>query len=218
MPGPGLHQRDVASEGERRIYLVHVPDTHDSASPLPVLVVLHGGGGSAAFAHKVHGWIELSRREGCLLVFPEATCEDPSRLAGVRDNPRIWNDGSRRSAVAKRNVDDIGYLAAVLDDVQATFAVDSRRIFLTGFSNGGSMAFRAGVELSDRLAAIAPVSGHLCLDDPMPARPMSGGGQSAWTHWVVGVSSQVPISVEAFRMPRMVHFPARICIPACLPL
>jgi polyhydroxybutyrate depolymerase len=121
----------------------------------------------------VHGWGELSQREGCLVVFPEATCEDPSRPAGVRDNPRIWNDGSRRSAVAKRNVDDIGYLAAVLDDVQTTFAVDSRRVFLTGFSNGGSMAFRAGIELSHRLAAIAPVSGHLCLEDPTPVRPVS---------------------------------------------
>jgi polyhydroxybutyrate depolymerase len=168
-----MYQREVTMEGKRRIYLAQVPDGCDPETPLPVLVVLHGGGGSAEFASRVHGWSELSQRESCLAVFPEATCEDPSRPAGVRDNPRIWNDGGARCAAAKRGVDDIGYLAAVLDDVQSHFAVDGRRVFVTGFSNGGSMAFRAGIELADRLTAIAPVSGHLCLDQPKPARPLS---------------------------------------------
>lgn len=167
------HLRDVPSEGVRRNYLAHVPNSYDAVTPLPVLVVLHGGGGSAAFASQVYGWLELSEREGCLAVFPEATSEDPTRPAAVRENPRIWNDGSNRSAVARRNVDDIGYLAAVLDDLQASFAIDANRIFVTGFSNGASMAFRVGIELSDRVAAIAPVSGHLCLQNPQPARPLS---------------------------------------------
>ncbi len=140
---------------------------------MPVLVVLHGGGGSAEFAARVYGWPELSEREGCLVVFPEATPEDPTRPAAVRENPRIWNDGSTRSAVAQRNEDDIGYLAAVLDDVEANFAVDPDRTFVTGFSSGASMTFRVGIELADRVAAIAPVSGHLCLKDPRPARPVS---------------------------------------------
>jgi polyhydroxybutyrate depolymerase len=171
--GPGLHQRVVQSEGAERIYLLHAPDDYDAVIPRPFIVVLHGGGGSAEFAQRVHGWCDLSQREGCLVAFPEATSEDPTRIAGVRENPRIWNDGSRRSAVARRNVDDIGYLAAVLDDVQDHFAVDANRVLVSGFSNGASMTFRVGVELSDRVSAIAPVSGHLCLSDPRPARPMS---------------------------------------------
>ncbi len=171
--GPGDHQREVSSEGADRIYLVHAPRQYDGATRLPVVVVLHGGGGSASFARRVHGWPKLSEHEGCLLVFPEGSLEDPSRPADVRGNPRLWNDGSRRSAVARRNVDDIGYLAAVLDDLQANFAIDPNRIFVTGFSNGASMAFRVGVELANRVAAIAPVSGHLCLADPQPARPLS---------------------------------------------
>jgi polyhydroxybutyrate depolymerase len=171
--GPGLHEREVQSEGTGRIYLLHAPDVYDSATPRPLMVVLHGGGGSAEFAHRVHGWRDLSQREGCLVVFPEASAEDPARIAGIRENPRIWNDGSRRSAVARRNVDDIGYLASVLDDVQDNFAVDANRVFVSGFSNGASMTFRVGIELSDRIAAIAPVSGHLCLQELRPARSMS---------------------------------------------
>jgi polyhydroxybutyrate depolymerase len=53
------------------------------------------------------------------------------------------------------------------------FTVDTNRVFVTGFSNGASMSFRVGVELADRIAAIAPVSGHLCLKDPQPNRPLS---------------------------------------------
>jgi polyhydroxybutyrate depolymerase len=171
--GPGKHRRQVIWEGIRRTYLVHAAQGYGDTSPPPVLMVLHGGGGSAEFGYRVHGWTDLSEREGCLVVFPEATAEDPSQPAAVRENPRIWNDGSRRSAVARRNVDDIGYLAAVLDDVQESFAVDSSRVFVSGFSNGASMSFRAGIELADRITAIAPVAGHLCLKDPQPARPLS---------------------------------------------
>jgi polyhydroxybutyrate depolymerase len=172
-PGPGKHRRRVTWESIPRTYLVHAPQCYDKAAETPVVIVLHGGGGSAEFGYRVHGWTDLSEREGCLLVFPEATTEDPTRPAGVRENPRIWNDGSRRSAVARRNVDDIGYLAAVLDEVQQSFAVDTDRVFVSGFSNGASMSFRVGIELADRIAAIAPVAGHLCLTDPQPVRPMS---------------------------------------------
>jgi polyhydroxybutyrate depolymerase len=152
---------------------MHVPEEYSVDTPLPLLVVLHGGGGSARFASRVHGWIDLSNKERCLVVFPEATLADPTRPAAVRENPRIWNDGSRRSEVARRNVDDIGYLKAVLDDVRSHFAVAPGRIFVTGFSNGASMAFRVGIELADHVTAIAPVSGHLCLTKPQPARPLS---------------------------------------------
>jgi polyhydroxybutyrate depolymerase len=46
-------------------------------------------------------------------------------------------------------------------------------VFVTGFSNGASMTFRVGVELADRVAALAPVAGHLCVQDPRPAQPRS---------------------------------------------
>jgi polyhydroxybutyrate depolymerase len=169
----GIRRLAVTSEDTRRRYLVHIPKSYDGETPVPVLMVLHGGGGSAAFAYRVHGWPELSEKAGFLAVFPEATPEHPDRPISLWDNLRIWNDGSGRSEVSKRNVDDVGYLSAVLDDVQADFVVDASRIYVTGFSNGASMSFRVGVELADRFAAIAPVSGHLCLEDPRPSRALS---------------------------------------------
>lgn len=171
--GPGIHRREVVSAGTQRIYLLHLPRDFDPNGPCRLLMVLHGGGGSALFASRVHGWCDLSNRERCIVVFPEAECEDPARPADVRLNPRLWNDGSSRSAVARRNVDDIAYLSAVLDDVNRHCTVDPARVFVTGFSNGASMTFRVGVELADRVAALAPVAGHLCVQDPRPAQPRS---------------------------------------------
>ncbi len=78
--GPGLHERGVDGKNDRRVYLAHVPQSCDPETRFPVVVVLHGGGGSAAFASRVYGWRELSHREGCLIVFPEAMCEDPAIL------------------------------------------------------------------------------------------------------------------------------------------
>ena len=110
LQGSGIHEHQVTHEGLARTYLVHTPNDYDGKAPCRTIMVLHGGGGSAAFASRVHNWRELSQRTGCLVVFPEAECENPSQEAAVRENPRIWNDGSTRSAVSRRNVDDIGYL------------------------------------------------------------------------------------------------------------
>ena len=91
--GPGLHERGVDGKNDRRVYLAHVPQSCDPETRFPVVVVLHGGGGSAAFASRVYGWRELSHREGCLIVFPEAMCEDP--CASCRDS-RKSSDLERR--------------------------------------------------------------------------------------------------------------------------
>jgi len=170
---PGKHRFRVQTDDGERIHIVHLPEQYDGTTPIPMVMVLHGGGGSARFAYRVHQWPELSNRETCLIVFPEATLEDPARPASIRDNLRLWNDGSQRSAVARRDVHDSAYLATVMDAVQANFAIDPNRVFVTGFSNGASMTFRVGIELADRVTAIAPVAGHLCIKDPRPARPIS---------------------------------------------
>lgn len=169
----GRNRHYVTTSDGRRLYLVHVPKSYDPRRRHPVVVVLHGGGASARFAYRVHGWIALAEREQSLVVFPDGSLEDPQRPASLRDNLRLWNDGSWRSGVAQRNVDDIGFLTTVLDQLEAEYAVDPDRIFVSGFSNGGSMTYRVGVELSHRVAAIAPVAGHLCLADPQPRRAVS---------------------------------------------
>jgi polyhydroxybutyrate depolymerase len=162
----------VHHDGVARRYLLHVPADLDAARPAPLVMMLHGAGGNADHVARAYGWRELADRAGFIAVFPEGTRRDSAEAADwAMTNPRLWNDGSGRGFAGRRKVDDIGYLAAVLDDVARRCNVDADRVYCTGFSNGASMTFHAGVALSDRFAAIAPISGHLWLADPKPKSP-----------------------------------------------
>jgi polyhydroxybutyrate depolymerase len=134
--------------------------------------MIHGAGGTSAWTMDETGWGMKGDKEGFLAVFPDGIAVVPSRPPKFMTNPQLWNDGSGRGEIGKQNNDDIGFLSAMLDDLEKRFAIDVRRFFVTGFSNGASMTFRVGAELSQRVAAIAPIAGHCWLKDPLPARPI----------------------------------------------
>lgn len=157
---------------ERRA-LVHVPKEHDGRSALPVVLMLHGAGGTAIAAAKETGWVTTSDAERILIVFPEATRPDAAQPPRFGRNNHTWNDGSGRFHSGERNVADVEFISALLDHLESQYSVDKDRIFVTGFSNGASMSFRVGIELSDRVAAIAPVAGALWIKEPKAAYPVS---------------------------------------------
>lgn len=164
-----LETLELEAGGRIRQALVVAP-AGTAQTALPVVLMFHGAGASARLALGNTGWAELAVREGAVAVFPEGTRPDPSRPPMFRQNPQTWNDGSGRGHVARSGVDDVAFTAALLDALAARRAIDRARVYVTGFSNGASLAFRLGAELAERVAAIAPVAGHLWLDDPRPAR------------------------------------------------
>ena len=172
---PGDHKFELALQGHTRQYIVHVPPGYDGKTPVPVVIMFHGGGGKARGAMEETGWSAKADKENFLAVYPEGVPRDPARRASFVANPQSWNDGSQRAIVAasQKNIDDVGFVNALLDDLGTKFRIDPRRLYATGFSNGASMTFRAGRALSARLAAIAPVAGSDWLDEPRPAQPLS---------------------------------------------
>lgn len=159
--------------GVERSYLLHVPSLYDGKKAFPLVIVLHGGGETAQFMMKETGWAEKADRENFFVVFPEGTSSYPLKPPGLRENQQVWDDGSGRFHHRAQGVDDIGFIAALIDRMLAQFAIDEQRIFITGFSNGASMAFRLGLELSDTVAAIAPVAGILSSEDSRMELPVS---------------------------------------------
>lgn len=168
----GLQTFSVDVQGHARSVLVHQPSAHDGRTRLPVVLMLHGGGGTAQAALRETGWAAKAEQEGFLAVFPNALARDPSQRSSFAANPQLWNDGSGRFHPGQNAADDLGFIAALLDQIVARYAVDEDRIFVTGFSNGASMAFRVGAELSQRIAAIAPVAGALWVDPGQMTRPV----------------------------------------------
>jgi polyhydroxybutyrate depolymerase len=139
--------------GEVRRFTVHRPPASASAR-LPVVIALHGYGQPARSLAQMTGLSELGDRRGFEVVYPE------SESGG-------WNDGRGGQAT-----DDIAFLGALIDELVGRGDVDPRRIYVTGFSNGAMLAFRAGCELADRVAAIAPVAGDLTATVAETCRPV----------------------------------------------
>lgn len=155
-----------------RHYTVHVPPGYNGKTSAPVVIMLHGGGGTGKAAAFETGWGSKADEAGFLAVFPDAMPPDPTKPSRFRGNPQLWNDGSDRFYPGQNAPDDVGFLNAMLDELLTKFAVDQRRIFVTGFSNGASMCFRIGAELSKRIAAIAPVAGACWLEPLTLERPV----------------------------------------------
>ena len=161
---PGDHVRSVRVEALDRRYLVHVPPRYDPAVPMPVVLAFHGGGANAANMAAFSGLDGKADEAGFIVVYPDGTGRLPRALT--------FNAGDCCGHAAATDVDDVAFTRALLDDLETVANVDTRRVFATGMSNGAMMAYRVGAELSDRIAAIAPVAGPMGIDGCHPTRPV----------------------------------------------
>ena len=155
-----------------RHFIVHVPPSFDAKRKLPLVIMLHGTGGTGQQVMEQTGWDRKADREDFIAVFPDGVAEHPKQPPSFLLNPQTWNEGSGRHASGKRNDGDVEFIAYIIDALEARYGADPNRIYVTGFSNGASMTFRIGVELSDKVAAIAPVAGHLLIHDHQLKRPL----------------------------------------------
>ena len=110
-----------------------------------------------------------------IAVFPEGTRANPDKPHDFRTNGQSWNDGSGsiKLTAVKQGVDDVRFVEKMIEYMKSNFSVDSARVYATGFSNGGSMTFRVGRELSSLITAIAPVSSCDWLEKPDSENPVS---------------------------------------------
>lgn len=176
VPAPGNHNEwIVVGTGANKLtrtFVVHVPPGFDGKSKIPLVIMLHGAGGSGAGAIAETGWDAKSDREGFIAVFPDGTPPHPDMPAQFLFNPRLWNDGSGSGTIGVEHVDDLGFISAMIDFLEVRYSADPARIYCTGFSNGASMTFSVGLNLSDRIAAIAPVAGPFWYREKQFAYPV----------------------------------------------
>jgi polyhydroxybutyrate depolymerase len=160
---PGDHDFYIRFGPAERHYILHVPP--EVGAKAAVVLNLHGGGGNAR-AHQAYVRMDaLADREHFLVVYPDGSGRMPGRLL-------TWNAGTCCGMSAATQVDDVGFVRALLDDLAARQPYDAARVYATGHSNGAMMSYRLAAELSDRIAAIAPVAGSMVLQRFAPVRPV----------------------------------------------
>ncbi len=172
-PAAAAEVRNLTFDGLARSYVLHVPagaQGRDAA----LVIALHGSGGSGENILEQGRWVAKADAAGFVVVAPDGAPERDDQPASFGRNPRSWNSGPSTGSPAQlRNIDDIGFLRAVVADVRRTQRIDARRIYATGFSNGAAMAFRVGAEMSDVVAAVAPVSNALLVPVARLEKPVS---------------------------------------------
>ncbi|NTX34014.1 hypothetical protein HUA78_06175 [Myxococcus sp. CA033] len=172
--GPGTHEWTVSHAGRARTYRVHVPPGYDATRPTPTVVAFHGFGSNPEQLEVQTGLSTLADTEGFLVVYPcgLSAQEISGGTAPPRDNTRGWNAGACCGTAQLSNIDDVGFVDALLADLDTRVCVDPRRTFATGFSNGGFFSYRLACERAGRFAAVAPVSGMSPLNGCRPSRPV----------------------------------------------
>jgi polyhydroxybutyrate depolymerase len=164
-------------DGLTREYILYRPDALPAGAPL--VVVLHGYGGTAAGIQGYSGLDQIAAREGFAVVYPQ----------GTRDawSSTYWEVGY---AFHDQSVDDVGFILALVDVIAADLGSDAGAIFSTGMSNGGDMSYRLACETLDRFAAVAPVAGCLmgviaetCAPTGQPSLLEIHGTDDGITRW-----------------------------------
>lgn len=163
---PGRYVKSIKEGDLTRSYVLRVPKAYDNKTKLPVVVLLHGWTGSADDVETRTRFGIKADQEGFILAVPDGT-EGIGNLKG-------WNCGFLNLGVPK--ADDVKFVGDILDATEKDLFVDTDRVFVAGHSNGAMMAYDLGAKLSDRIAAIAVVSGTIGTDKEHvsePATPVS---------------------------------------------
>ena len=162
-------EHEIGVDGRKRGYLLYVPDGYDAGQPAPLVLSLHGLADWPARQAVMSRWNELADREGCLVVYP--------RGHGV---PLHWV--TRSSWIfSMEPSQEAGFIDSLLDELGERFNIDTGRVYVNGFSNGGGMSFLLACMLPERFAAMGLVSAALSywpedcdLSSPLPAMLFHG--------------------------------------------
>jgi polyhydroxybutyrate depolymerase len=157
---PGDYHITLTFQGYARSYDLHVPPQYDGKTPLPLVFALHERGGDAATFANATGFNQKADAEGFFVVYPQ----------GLNNS---WNAGSCCGPSSQQKVDDTGFIKMLLTKLKSDLAVNDSRVYATGVSNGGMLAYRLACDFSEDIAAIAPLAATSVVESCNATRPVS---------------------------------------------
>ena len=151
---PGDYSQTLTSGGLQRSYMLHVPLRYDGSKALPLVFVLHGYGGQAEGMAGSTGLSLKADQEGFFVAYLQGTLGSEGKSS--------WNTGIVSNDAT---VDDVRFVRDVARELEGKLKVDTRRIYATGFSQGGSMTHRLAAQLPDLLAGVATVESTVGMSE-----------------------------------------------------
>ena len=142
----------ITHDGIQRDYILYIPELYDGSTAVPLVLNFHGYGSNAAQQMFYGDFRDIADTEGFLLVHPEGT-------TFIGD--QFWNVGFPGLS---SNIDDVGFTEALIDELATLYTIDLDRVYATGMSNGGFMSFLLACQLSEKIAAVASVTGSMTQD------------------------------------------------------
>lgn len=160
------YKNTIVYQNQSRWYEVHLPTGYNARVDSPVVLVLHGGGFNPNEIRYDSGMNDVADKNNFIAVYPAGTCAPDKPAGGL-----YWNDGRPYLSGVNSDVDDVGFIAAVVADLAERYSISKRQVFATGISNGAAMCYRLIKQLPNQIAAIAPVAGQSGADQLFAAPP-----------------------------------------------
>lgn len=170
--------------------LVHLPKDYKSNKGLPLVIILHGARLSGWIAQSVTGFDRMANEEGFVVAYPDALNKQ-------------WDDGRQEGVTPSFGVNDVKFISVLIDYLVMKYQVNPEKVYVAGYSSGGMLAQKLGMELTDKVAAVAEVAASLPTSqlkaNKKPSKPISilmiNGTADAAFPWEGGTTSILRINV-----------------------
>ena len=139
----------IMHDNMQRDYIIHIPSSYNINTPIPLVFCFHGYTSNASAIMTYTNFNYISDTAGFIVVYPQGT---------LLQGSTHWNVGGWTTA---STVDDVGFSISLLDSISNEYNIDDTRVYSTGMSNGGYMSFLLACQMSDKIAAIASVTGSM---------------------------------------------------------
>jgi poly(3-hydroxybutyrate) depolymerase len=203
----GRNNNNITINSDNREFIVHVPTNYTAGTALPMVIYLHGSGSEGSTGYRNSKWKELGNNLNVITVFPTGwiynSIKDSVKGSCVLETK--WNiyNLALCSTETQTPKDDVLFLNNMLDEIINNLSVDTNRVYMVGFSNGGSMTGRCAVELSHRLAGVVIAAGTLPANQVytpqrnLPIGFMLGNKDALWLR-STGLN-QFPMDIDLIR-------------------
>ena len=151
----------ISHDGLNREYVLHVPDLYSGDDSVPLVFNLHGGSGTATGQRYLSEMDQVADSAGFIVAYPQGSFVNGYSYW----NSMIATEGSKGTA------DDVGFISILIDEISSNYNIDLSKVYACGYSNGGDMAISLACYLSDKISAVAPVSGLMSQESDSLCEP-----------------------------------------------